>query len=218
MRRTRFLVLYSHGNAEDVGQLPELMEHYAAKLGADILAYEYPGYSLSTDAHGGPGSPSEAGCYRAASAAYAWAVSAGGGCVEPSQIIPFGRSLGSGAACYTASVAVVPVGGLILQSPLLSGASAIFGSFIATLGMCIDPFKNYAMIARCRCRVAICHGTVDDVVPCWNGQSLHKRCADSHEPLWCEERGHNDMDDDSVLAYGASFLDHLDSCRGPDTL
>lgn len=72
---------------------------------------------------------------------------------------------------------------------------------------------QYQFITNARCRVAICHGTDDLVVSWWNGRKLHALCgADAFEPLWCEGRGHNDMDTEAVLAWAASFLDSL--CNG----
>ena len=66
------------------------------------------------------------------------------------------------------------------------------GSGAAAVGACLDPFKNYVYIRDVRCRVAICHGTRDGVVPCWNGRKLHSLAQLVHEPLWCAgaSRGH----------------------------
>ena len=100
-------------------------------------------------------------------------------------------------------------GGLLLQSPLLSGAYAVFGEGTATAGACLDIFKNYATIPRVRCRVCVMHGTADKVVPCWNGRRLLARAADPHEPLWCEGHGHNDMPEERCLAHASRFLDYL---------
>ena len=205
-RAGRVLVLYSHGNAEDLPQLPKLIDMMVNHLDADVLAYEYPGYSIAD------GAPSEKGLYAAALAAYQWAVrpaADGGGGAAPDQIVPFGRSLGSVPACYMCSVAPEPLGGLLLQSPLLTGASAMLGKGVATVGSCIDVFKNSNYILKARCRVAIAHGTDDFVVPLWNGHKLHSLCADPHTPLWCEGRGHNDLDEEVVFEYMRGFLDQL---------
>ena len=201
-RGKRILVLYSHGNAEDLTELLDEVNLMAQQLDADVMAYEYIGYSIAD------GKPSEAGCYASAAAAYAWAVSESGGGAAPHEIVPFGRSLGSAPACHMASTAPSPVCGLVLQSPLLSGGNALLGRGIASIGACLDILKNYDHIQNVRCRVAICHGTVDRVVPCWNGRMLHQMAAEAHEPLWCEGRGHNDMDTETVLIWARRFLDH----------
>ena len=163
---------------------------------------QYVGYSIAT------GAPSEDNCYASADAAYAYLLSQH---TPPESIVPFGRSLGSGPACHLAAAAAQPCGGLLLQSPLLSGACAIFGEGTATLGSCVDIFKNYQKIGRARCRVCVMHGTADRVVPCWNGRKLLEKAADGHEPLWCNGRGHNDMPEETCLAHAAGFLDFLSS-------
>ena len=85
----------------------------------------------------------------------------------------------------------------------------MLGRGIATVGFCLDVFKNYRFIHDARCRVAICHGTEDEVVPCWNGRKLYALAAEVHEPLWCEGRGHNDMDERAVIAWARGFIDYL---------
>ena len=113
-----------------------------------------------------------------------------------------------------AAYATTPVGGLLLQSPLLSGANAMLGAAVATVGACADVLKNYEHIKKVRCRVAICHGTADGVVPCWNGRKLAELAADPHRPLWVQGRGHNDMIEPHTFAWAKGFLDYLDLSGG----
>ena len=56
-------LLWSHGNAEDIGYLHERLIEFNNR-GYGILAYDYPGYGHSE------GKPTEKGCYEAAAAAY----------------------------------------------------------------------------------------------------------------------------------------------------
>ena len=120
-RQRRYLVLYSHGNAEDVGEcvsplvyagredthLPtSLAQLMADTLDADVLAYEFEGYSLSSAA-----APSEAGLYRSAMAAYEKALQL----ARAEDIVPFGRSLGSAPAVHMAANAPTPCAALLLQ-------------------------------------------------------------------------------------------------------
>ena len=126
-RKGRFLILYSHGNAESIAQLASYIEVMAECLDADVLCYEYPGYSLAD------GSPSEAGCYAAAMAAHAWALlpaAEGGGGASPAEIVPFGRSLGSAPAVYMASEAS--------DIEVLQDSNDRFRD----LNRAIDPFAN----------------------------------------------------------------------------
>ncbi len=207
-RATRFLVLYSHGNAEDLTEMPLFVADLASAADVDVLAYDYVGYGISS------GSPSEQGLYASADAAYAWATRGheeGGAGWSPSLVVPFGRSLGSAPAVHLAHTASTPCGGLLLMSPLMSGAHALFGKGTALAFGCIDPFKNYSKIQKARCTVGIVHGTADEVVPCSNGRALARLCRHGlHEPLWCEGKGHNDMNEREVFEYARGFLDSLD--------
>ena len=56
------VILYSHGNGEDIGYIRPLLEEFQKK-GVSAFAYDYPGYGTST------GKPSEQGVYAAADAA-----------------------------------------------------------------------------------------------------------------------------------------------------
>ena len=53
------------------------------------------------------------------------------------------------------------------------------------------------------------HGTQDWVVPCSHGRTLQKLAPNSHEPLWCHGRGHNDLPEEDVFSHLRDFLDDL---------
>merc|ERR1711933_656572 len=63
--RSRYTVLYSHGNAEDLGLTLPYLDHMAEVCNCDVFAYDYLGYGISE------GQPSEENCYLAINAAYA---------------------------------------------------------------------------------------------------------------------------------------------------
>ena len=46
------LLLYFHGNAEDIGLSYEMLDHLRSSLKINILAIEYPGYGIYTDEGG----------------------------------------------------------------------------------------------------------------------------------------------------------------------
>jgi len=46
----RCTLLYSHGNAEDLGLIAPFLADLVRLLRVDVLCYDYAGYGLSTDA------------------------------------------------------------------------------------------------------------------------------------------------------------------------
>ena len=49
------LIIFFHGNAEDIGISYEMLDHMRTALKINVLAVEYPGYGIYTD----PKGPSE---------------------------------------------------------------------------------------------------------------------------------------------------------------
>jgi len=208
----RLILLYSHGNAEDIGLHLDLIDELSLRTGTDVFSYEYVGYSLSRLAGD---SPSEEGCNRSIEAAWKYLVEDLK--VHPNRIVIYGRSIGSGPAVDLASRESVPgcraspldVRGVLLQSPIESGARAIFGHGVSLVGYYMDPFRNYQKIGKIRCPVAIMHGTCDEVVPCQNGRNLHDLAQRPFEPLWMEGYGHNNMPQTESFNYTKRFVDSL---------
>jgi pimeloyl-ACP methyl ester carboxylesterase len=102
-------VLYSHGNAEDLGNIYAMLNQYQ-KQGYSVFAHDYRGYGSSD------GVASEANAYKDVEAAYDYLVNKLS--KDPNDIIVHGRSLGSGPSTHLAETR--PVGGLILESGFIS--------------------------------------------------------------------------------------------------
>lgn len=205
----RLTILYSHGNAEDLALSLPFIEMLADATGCDVFAYDYVGYSLSKVQEGGVAS--EDGCLRAIQCAWRYLVDEQG--IPPAQIIIYGRSIGSGPSVDLASRGEVEgsdhspleARGVLLQSPISSGARAILGTAASVIGYPLDIFKNYRKIDKILAPVAITHGTEDEVVPCDNGRALHAACQQTFPPYWMVGRGHNDMPYEQVMEYAQSF-------------
>ena len=197
-----YTIIYSHGNAEDVGLSLNYLDHLSSELNnqitnlglynVNIFAYEYPGYSLSE------GEPSEYQCYNAIEIAYEYVTQTLK--VPSNQVVLFGRSIGTGPTIdlgyklYTNQLQLPQqskgstssedssqspssslLGGIILQSPLESGIRAVIGYYTSYGLYPLDIFRNYEKISSIECSVFIIHGTKDTVVPCDNGRSLYKQ-------------------------------------------
>lgn len=194
-------ILFSHGNAEDLGMIYDWFNDLARVLRVNIMAYDYSGYGKSN------GRPTESNCYADIEAAYAYLTQEKD--IKPEQIVLYGRSLGSGPSCYLASKTAREgrsVAGLILQSPLLSAFRVAF-NFRFT--MCGDRFPNIDYAPRIRCPVFIVHGTQDEVVPFWHGQELFLALKQAWraKPFWVEGAGHNNIE--ALLRPSGAFVDKL---------
>ena len=126
---SQYTILYSHGNAEDLGLIRFRLQQLQA-MGFSVLAYDYPGYGTST------GKPSVQGAYHAIDAAYNYLTQELN--ISPSQIIVYGRSVGGGPSVDLASRQ--PVGGLVIESSFIS----VFRVVTHIRLFPVDKFPNLA--------------------------------------------------------------------------
>ncbi|GAB5032411.1 serine protease [Nannochloropsis oceanica] len=188
-RSAHLTVLVSHGNAEDLGMIYDQFFDFSRQLNVNVMAFEYSGYGKAT------GSPSEANCYADIDAAFKYLIETKK--VVPSRLILFGRSIGSGPTCYLAerlSEGGTPVGGVILQSPVLSIFRVVFPNLRHTWWG--DIFPNVDRMKRIESPVFVMHGTRDEIVPLGHGQELFLATPVKWRarPLWVEGGGHNDLE------------------------
>jgi fermentation-respiration switch protein FrsA (DUF1100 family) len=188
----RYTLLYSHGNAEDLGFmrpfLPALRD-----LGFAVLIYDYRGYGLSE------GRPSERASYEDIDAAYEYLTGRLG--VPPDRIIAFGRSVGAGP---TLDLAVrQPVAGLVLESPFVTA----FRVLTRWPLLPFDKFRNLDKIRQVRRPVLIMHGEADEVVPAWHGRQLFQAAPGPKQALWVPRASHNDFAWVAGSRYGRALQD-----------
>jgi len=192
-RRASITLLFSHGNAEDLGHILHYFNTVGATIKANILAYEYTGYGCSS------GSPSEEDIYADIEAAYLYLRDVVG--VPWDRVVLFGRSMGTAASVHLATL--TPVRGLILQCPMLSVFRIAFNSRFTVPG---DRLTNIDKITEIEAPVLVIHGTDDEVVPFWHGTELHSLCKDqSIDPLWVRGGAHNNIESTDT----AGFLERI---------
>lgn len=172
------LLLYSHGNGEDIGHIQPLLELFR-EHGIAVFAYDYPGYGLSS------GQPSEAGVYAAADAAYQYITETLG--YKPQQITLYGRSLGSGPSCWLAER--YPVAGLIIDG----GFSSTFRVMTKVSLLPWDKFNNLARLSTINAPILLMHGTLDRTVPFTHSLQNFAAIRGKKHNLWVEGAGHNDL-------------------------
>ena len=164
---SQYVILYSHGNAEDLGQLIDLFVLFKNTLGVCVASYDYVGYGPSREEGA---EPSERACFHVALAAFQHLTGQQG--FDPSSVILYGRSLGSGPTTWLGaklSRRQVPFAGMVLQSPLTS-AIAVVSDFLTHVAA--DMFENIKRISLVRRPIMIVHGRRDVVVPFAHGQRL----------------------------------------------
>jgi len=175
---TNKVILYSHGNAEDIGDLASVFEDFR-RAGFSVLGYDYPGYGLSK------GTPTEQTVYVTAVEAYLFLTVR---CrVAPADIIVLGRSVGSGPACYLAEQ--FPVGGLVVESGFTSAPRVVTRIRILPF----DPFPNIRRVRNIPCPKLFIHGKDDDTIPVSHGKALFAAAKEPKSLILVDNAGHNDM-------------------------
>ncbi len=181
------ILLYFHGNAEDVALTQELMEALQESLHVHIFVMEYQGYGVYS------GKASAGGILQDAEILFQYIVRALG--FSPTDLILFGRSIGSGPASYLASK--YPVHSLIMMSAFTSLRAVVKG-FVGPLlqYLIAERFTNKDYMSKVTCPVFFMHGKKDKIVSCRQTEELRAQVhTDSvlHTP---EEMDHNSFDFD----------------------
>ena len=185
--------LYSHGNAEDLGQALELYQVWRA-LGFGVLAYDYPGYGQST------GTPDEASCKRSIHAAWNHLQGLG---IPAESIVIVGRSVGGGPSTWLASQ--VKPAGLVLIAPFTSAfrVSIPFPLFPR------DRFQNLKLIRTMDTPLLVIHGENDGIIPVSHGRTLVEASpARDKAFVPVPDAGHDDLFEvagDEIVAQIADF-------------
>lgn len=175
-------ILYSHGNAADLGQMFELFVELSNRLRVNLMGYDYSGYGQST------GKPSECNTYADIDAAYKCLKEQYG--VKDEQLILYGQSVGSGPTVDLAS-RLPNLRGVVLHSPILSGMRVLYP---VKRTYWFDIYKNIDKIGTVNCPVMVVHGTTDEVVDCSHGKQLYELCKVKYEPLWINGGGHCNLE------------------------
>ena len=187
----RYTILYSHGNAEDLGSVSYTLRELSA-LGFNVIGYDYRGYGLST---GGPATAVKAA--RDIEAVYDYVVSALA--ISPQHLILYGRSVGSGPTMELA--AKRRVAGVILESPFTSAFRVV--THVRLLPF--DRFPNLGYAGKVKVPILIMHGTRDAEIPFAHSQRLFAAANDPKQALWVDGAGHEDVAERAGARYAAAL-------------
>jgi fermentation-respiration switch protein FrsA (DUF1100 family) len=174
----RFTILFSHGNAEDIGTALPTLERLKA-MGFSVFAYDYQGYGTSS------GVPSEENTYQDVEAAYNYLNDNLN--IPADRIIAYGRSLGGAVAVELAQKR--HLGGLIIEGSFTTAYRVVTKIPLFPF----DKFKSISKIKQVRCPVLIIHAKRDEVVPFSHGEKLFLEANEPKASFWVEEAGHNNL-------------------------
>ena len=194
---TRPIIIYSHGNATDIGYVDscksKLLTNLSNDLNVTIISYDYPGYGLS------PGVPSEEGCIRAINTLYDYLISIG---YEAKNIILYGSSIGTGPTVSIASKKN-KLRGVVLQTPYTScvgikSECAEYTSY-ACSSVSRNPniFTTSEIIHKIKSPIIIIHGTDDQIIAYSHATELFEIVKDNNENnrlVTLPGAGHNNID------------------------
>jgi fermentation-respiration switch protein FrsA (DUF1100 family) len=199
--KARYAVLYSHGNAEDLGENLPTMQHLH-DLGVAVLIYDYEGYGTSE------GTAGERTSEASIEAAYAYLT--GPLKVAPRHVIAYGRSVGGGPTLALASRHAL--GALVLESTFTDPASV-------RVPVRLLPWVMFPSLARLQALdlpTLVMHGEADTTIPSSHGHALYDAARGPKRALWVPEAGHDDFKEVAGARYDRAlrgFIQELGTMR-----
>jgi fermentation-respiration switch protein FrsA (DUF1100 family) len=161
--KARRVILFLHGNAGNISHRLDSIRIFN-KLGLGTLIIDYRGYGSST------GTPTEAGTYLDAEAAWRYLVEERG--FSPQDIIICGRSLGGAVAVHLASQQKPAA--LIVESTFTSvpDLAAELYPWLPARWLCRFRYDSLQKIRYVTCPVLVVHSSRDEIIPARHGRML----------------------------------------------
>lgn len=157
------ILLYFHGNAEDVALTRELLNVIQEQLQVHVLVMEYEGYGVYE------GTTSAKSVLYDSELVFQYVMNVIR--FPANDIIVFGRSIGSGPASFLASKH--PIHSLILMSAFTSLRAVVKGFAGPLLQYIVaERFPNKELMRKVKCPVFLMHGKKDNLVSCKQAEEL----------------------------------------------
>jgi uncharacterized protein len=180
-------ILFCPGNAGNMESRADTIKDLRVLLNMQVLIFDYPGYGASS------GTPSEAGCYASADAAYEWLrTQAAAKKLALGTIVIYGESLGGAVAVDLATKK--PHDFLVLNRTFTSVPD------VADYQMPLLPnsmlmhnrFETLSKIAKCPSPIFLANADKDGMVPLQQGNQLKLACTAPSVLYTMRGLGHND--------------------------
>ncbi|CRK92754.1 CLUMA_CG006323, isoform A [Clunio marinus] len=192
----KYTILFSHGNAADLGMLTSFYSRLVHHLNVNLFSYDYSGYGRSS------GQPSEKNLYSDIEAAWDELIKRYD--IKHDDIILYGQSIGTAPVVDLA--AKFESAGVVLHSPLMSGIRLLLP--VKRTWIC-DAFPIIDKISKIKSPTLIIHGTHDEIINFSHGLQIYDQCQNAVEPLWVKGAGHNDIEQfKSYFERLQNFMNH----------
>ena len=192
------IMIFFHGNAEDLKISYELIDLFRVVLHIHVLAIEYPGYGLYKS------KCSAKLMLNDAETVYEFIKSYFG--FQNKDIFVFGRSIGTGPAAHLARYK--KIGCLLLMSSFTS-IKAVVRNVAGRLSSLVkERFNNIENIKHVTCPTFLVHGRKDSLIPYSHSQRLQEACGGRCSLFIPAEMDHDSFDycDDLVLPISTFLL------------
>jgi len=168
------ILVYTHGNAADIGQCRKYLLKLRDILGMHVIAVEYPGYGISD------GEPNENtlddSLRRVCTFLHEhlnW---------PKNSIILVGRSIGTGPAVKIASEDLVGCVVLLAAFTSIKGIAEFLVGGLARV-ISSDRWKNLEQIVKVQCPILFIHGAADQVIPATHSIKLFRACTHDYKDI-----------------------------------
>jgi len=179
------VILYFYGNGMCMAYSLDVFNEFRS-LGFNVIMADYEGYGMSG------GTPSEAGCYASADAAYNYLLTRDD--VDRGPIVAAGWSLGAAVAIDLASRR--QAAGLVTFSAFTNIADmsqSLLDGFPLGILLLNSRFDNLAKISRIPCPILMAHGSLDPLVPPQMLDRLAKAARSKVTTFRVQGAQHNDI-------------------------
>eukprot|EP00931_Biecheleriopsis_adriatica_P120278 TRINITY_DN95394_c0_g1_i1.p1 TRINITY_DN95394_c0_g1~~TRINITY_DN95394_c0_g1_i1.p1 ORF type:complete len:482 (-),score=69.28 TRINITY_DN95394_c0_g1_i1:48-1493(-) len=159
---SRFLFLFFHSNAEDLGRCRAFCSTLRDKFQVHVLAVEYPGYGIC------PGVPNGTSVMENALSAMHFATQTLQWPVDSIKV--FGRSIGTGPAVKLASL--FRFAGVVLVTPFLS-IRELFRDRVGRMADLVEEwYPNFELVRDIKSPTLVIHGKKDEMIGSRHGETL----------------------------------------------
>jgi predicted esterase len=174
-KNAKKVLIYFHGNAEDINIALPFVDYTCNVIRAHGLIIEYPTYGV----YNNNTSLSEENINKDAESVYDFLINEMG--FEKDEIILLGRSMGSGPATSLASKKEIKY--LLLFSPYTS-IKNVSKDHVGFMSMFVkERFKNIDLISKNTNPCLIIHGKKDNIIPYEHSIQLYEKCGATMKKL-----------------------------------